>query len=234
MSVEFHALEEQTTAGGIREIRRAFVPDVALVDDPEYGQTAAELRQRGWFGSFLSFGLGMSCDCCEGDADEIWFEEQPTVNAFTYMIEQIRAGRNVSAISERAGDVVATTATGTLTLELDEVRQRRGRTGLRIRMDPLDTEAGRNTRELIGAGVEVFARPLLNWDQSEWEIVDRTARVSRAVFDYILVKPTHRADGIEALAVSSESRDRKGRGAVETFIASEAISERSRRRRLWL
>ena len=46
MSVEFHALEERTTAGGVREILRAFVPDVALTDKPEYDTTRAEVRER--------------------------------------------------------------------------------------------------------------------------------------------------------------------------------------------
>ena len=45
MSVEFHALRERRTEGGIREVLRALVPDVALVDAPEYGQTAAEVRR---------------------------------------------------------------------------------------------------------------------------------------------------------------------------------------------
>ena len=47
MSVEFRAVEERTTAGGVREILRAFVPAVALVSNPEYDTTAAEVRERG-------------------------------------------------------------------------------------------------------------------------------------------------------------------------------------------
>lgn len=46
MSVEFHALEERTTAGGVREILRAFVTAAALTDSPEYDTTAAEVRGR--------------------------------------------------------------------------------------------------------------------------------------------------------------------------------------------
>lgn len=46
MSVEFKAIEERTTAGGVREILRAYVPAAALVDDPEYDSTAAEIRNR--------------------------------------------------------------------------------------------------------------------------------------------------------------------------------------------
>ena len=46
MSVEFHALQERTTKGGVREILRAFIPDAALVADPEYDTTAAEVRAK--------------------------------------------------------------------------------------------------------------------------------------------------------------------------------------------
>lgn len=44
MSVEFRALEERTTKGGIREILSAFVQDAALVSSPEYDVTTAEIR----------------------------------------------------------------------------------------------------------------------------------------------------------------------------------------------
>ncbi|MDE2812025.1 MAG: hypothetical protein OXM01_03320 [Gemmatimonadota bacterium] len=44
MSVEFRALQERTTKGGVREILRAFVDSAALTDRPEYDTTAAEVR----------------------------------------------------------------------------------------------------------------------------------------------------------------------------------------------
>ena len=43
-SVEFHALREVRTAGGIREIQRALVDGAALVSSPEYPTTRAEVR----------------------------------------------------------------------------------------------------------------------------------------------------------------------------------------------
>lgn len=45
-SVEFHALREVRTAGGIREIQRALVDAAALVTSPEYPNVKAEVRQR--------------------------------------------------------------------------------------------------------------------------------------------------------------------------------------------
>ena len=44
LSVEFHALSETRTAGGVREIARAFVEAAAMVADPEYQQAVAEVR----------------------------------------------------------------------------------------------------------------------------------------------------------------------------------------------
>ena len=46
MSVEFHALQERRTQGGVREILGALVERAALVPNPEYDTTAAELRNK--------------------------------------------------------------------------------------------------------------------------------------------------------------------------------------------
>ena len=46
LSAEFHALAEVRTAGGVREIQRAFVEAAALVPSPEYGGTRAEIRSQ--------------------------------------------------------------------------------------------------------------------------------------------------------------------------------------------
>ena len=43
-SVEFHALSEVRTAGGVREIQRALVDAAALVPNPEYPNVRAEVR----------------------------------------------------------------------------------------------------------------------------------------------------------------------------------------------
>ena len=44
MSVEFHAVAETRTIGGVREIERALLTGACLTDDPEYHQTSAEVR----------------------------------------------------------------------------------------------------------------------------------------------------------------------------------------------
>ena len=45
MSIEFRALQERTTRGGVREVLRAMVTAAALVANPEYDTTAAEVRE---------------------------------------------------------------------------------------------------------------------------------------------------------------------------------------------
>lgn len=45
-SVEFHALAEVRTAAGIREVTSALVTGAIVTADPEYAQTAAEVRTR--------------------------------------------------------------------------------------------------------------------------------------------------------------------------------------------
>lgn len=46
MSVEFVALEERTTAAGVREVLRAFVPYATLTTVPEYDTATVEVRSR--------------------------------------------------------------------------------------------------------------------------------------------------------------------------------------------
>ena len=46
MSVEFNADKERRTQGGVREVLQAMVMRAALVENPEYDTTAAEVRSQ--------------------------------------------------------------------------------------------------------------------------------------------------------------------------------------------
>ena len=46
MSVEFYPVKEIRTAAGVREIQAAFVDAAIVTSNPEYSQTAAELRTK--------------------------------------------------------------------------------------------------------------------------------------------------------------------------------------------
>lgn len=195
MSVEFHALRERRTEGGIREILRALVPDVALVADPEYAQTAAEVRQGARFRGEVKPSLGIMCKCADGDASEVEF----TPDAFRGV-----EGLDVTAIARGAESVIASTATGSLSL------RRRAGGALAVSLGTLDTEAGRRTRELLEAGQPVYARPVWSTDRSEFEVRDGVAVVSRAWFSYILVRPVPEADA-EGLDPMEAERGRPSR-----------------------
>ena len=194
MSVEFHAIRERVTEGGIREIQRAFVPDVALVTEPEYDMTRAEVRQRaGGFRTAIKPKKRIDCKCAEGDASAVEF----TVDAFSDV-----ASLDVTAISRGAESVIASTATGSLSLEAIAGG------GLAVSLATLDTEAGRRTRELLDAGVDVYARPVWMTGESVFEVRDGVAYVSRASFSYLLVRPVPEPDarGLDPLVPGGEGR----------------------------
>ena len=46
LSIEFHSIEERTTAGGVRAINRALAVGAALVPNPEYDLSKAEVREQ--------------------------------------------------------------------------------------------------------------------------------------------------------------------------------------------
>ncbi len=234
MSVEMHVRQERVTRGGVREILRALVPDVALVPDPEYDTTSAEVRRAftGGLRTYIPIGARMDCRCAGQGADvtEIEFD----AGAWDRVLGEIEAGdRKLSAISRGAGDVVADVGTGSLSVEV----ARNG--ALAIDLDPLDTPAGRDVRELIGAGVEVHARPVIQFPESTFTVDGNRAVVTEAVFSYILTKPTDRAQGVPALGRVNEPESRRGKGRIERLRPSEAIlrdpgTDRPTRRRLWL
>ena len=45
-SIEFHALEDRVTAGGVRDVSAALITGFVLTDVPEYDTTRAEVRTR--------------------------------------------------------------------------------------------------------------------------------------------------------------------------------------------
>ena len=212
MSVEFHSLRERTTKGGVREILRALVPDVALVADPEYDSTAAEVRRRlgPSISSTVPTGVAMDCSCPEGDCDSIEFG----VDAFG---DILTAARKPLATTGAMSQVV-----GTADLYATAV-------GLGIDIDLLDVAAAHDLLALVNGDVPIYARPLLDLEASITSESRRrggTLFVRRAAFGAILVKPV--AGGVSGL---DPVRVNRGRPKAET--RSQAILRPSRRR-IWL
>lgn len=146
MSVEFHALRERTTRGGVREVLRAFVPDAALVANPEYDTTAAEVRRRlGGVKARVPTGKAVDCRCGPADCetatiDPGGLEIPDDAPAFLGDFKQPLA----AATSEVRDGVVTVAA---------EVR---------------DTSWG---RDLVEAGTDhLIVRPYPDPMKSEWEV----------------------------------------------------------------
>jgi len=193
MSVEFHALRERRTEGGIREILRALVPDVALVASPEYGQTSAEVRRRlgPRIRSMVPTGRAMDCRCPGGGCDTIEFE----ADAF-----------------EGLESALATT--GTMDQVIGNAVLTPGRGGLGIEVDLLDVAASRDLLALLTGGVAVYSRPLIDLEASETSEDRReggTLYVRKAVFGAVIVKPVSRGvAGMDPVRLSEDRETRQG------------------------
>ena len=175
MSVEFHALQERTTAGGVREILRAFVPAAALVLDPEYDSTAAEVRQAGGrIEGTVPLEKELACQCRSG-CDSVRLEK----GSFDEALQEVAAGtREVTVFTtSRFGQPIATSS-GTATF-------RRAGNSLEFSTGPLDV-ANPVVRETLQAhrsgSARFVARPYIRDAGSDVEKVGKMAVVHRADF----------------------------------------------------
>ena len=226
MSVEFHSLQERVTRGGVREIMRAIVPSAALVAEPEYDVSSAEVRQRGGFRTRMKPGRKVDCRCSARKTGSNARNVEFAHTAFEDLPD------DVAAVVRGLDTTVGRTADGSL-------RLRTARDGsLVIDLDPLDTTDGRRLRELIDAGVPVHARPVWDPDLSTWTLRGDTAVVTAAVFALLLVRPVQpdRAVGLDPLEPVARPENRSSLVKVEPPDALERLLRvpEHRRVRLWL
>ena len=216
MSVEFHALRERTTEGGVREIQRALVPDAALVSRPEYDVSDAEVRRRGGgrMSSRVRTNRRMDCRCPGGGCKTIRFRE----SAFVDIPDSVPA--TTGSMDQIVGTAVLSPSAS----------------GLVISTSLLETQAAADLAILLGAGVSIYARPLLDLEASETEEgEDRAAGggtlvVRKAVFGAILYKVVSPAPaGLDPVTLSREGRSPR----VETRVAAWSPLA-TPRRRIWL
>ena len=219
MSVEFHALRERTTEGGVREIQRALVPDAALVSRPEYDVSDAEVRRRGGgrMSSRVRTNRRMDCKCPGGGCKTIRFRERAFVD-----IGPDSVVATTGSLDQIVGTAVLSPSTS----------------GLVIATSLLETQAAADLAILLGAGVSIYARPLLDLEASETEEgEDRAAGggtlvVRKAVFGAILYKVVSPAPaGLDPVTLSREGRS--PRVETETRVAVWSPVQPTRRR-IWL
>ena len=210
MSVEFNSLRERTTEGGVREIRRALVSDAALVRSPEYDVSRAEVRRRGGgrMSSRVRTNRRMDCKCPGGGCKTIRFRDK----AFEGLPDELPA--TTGSMDQIVGIAVLSPSTS----------------GLVISTSLLETQAAADLAILLGAGVSIYARPLLDLEKSETKMgEDRTLVVTRAVVTGVLYKSVSPPpDGLEKVVLSREDRT----SMVETVASWSLLA--APRRRLWL
>jgi len=189
MSVEFHALRERTTRGGVREVLQALVPRVALVADPEYDTTTAEVRRRigGASGGF-SEGGDLDCRCGFEDCDQARVEpgglqwDDTTIGVF--------------------GDykrVLGSVGAGTLRVA------RRGKR-IEVDVDVPDTSWGRDVLALAGAAPLIW-RPYPDPERSEYDKDGRVMVYSSLFAAAFVLVSTDQVGGFDE--VETEDRGRR-------------------------
>ena len=218
LSVEFHALRETRSAGGLRVLQRAAYPAVGLVDRGSY-RTSVELRQaastldlelRVKMGRSMSAsipsGKKLRCECSGPSAKWAEFVDKPLKEAFDRAFKQ--AEREVLATWANYSQPLGSVSRGTLR-----------RTGpAEVTIDLPDDAYGRAAlaaHESTG----VVIRPYLDPIDSVGELVDDVMHYSRAEIRAFVVSATDAKQGWPAPRVRA------------TPDVGEA---RAARRRLWL
>ena len=181
LSVEFRALTEHRTPDGVRVIEKAELPAIGLVDSGSY-RTGIELRafDDAWLTAEISFGRSMQCECQGPTCTEVEFEP----GAFDDLIDR----RDVLAVGGGGfANVLGSTRRGTLLV--DQTNK-----GLRVGLTNSATDTARRIVE-AAAVADIFVRPLIDLEASEYEDQGTTRRFRSAVTRALLVKPTPNAEG---------------------------------------
>ena len=100
LSVEFHAIREVRTSGGVREIQKAIVTAAAMVKTPEYNMAVAEIRQGTGqtLQAIVPAGVPVECECSSPKCRYAHFEpdalRQVGVDTFQTRTKEVLVGYN--------------------------------------------------------------------------------------------------------------------------------------------
>ena len=194
LSVEFRAVREKIDPGGVRVIESAILSGVGLVDKPAYKASHVEARRIGGirFSFRVPYRRPLRCQCCP-KADIVDFETE----AFTESL----ASKEVLVIAGDYKGALASKERGTL-------RTRQTKQGLEVETDIADTQAG---KDVVAQAVDVplYARPVVDFERSEYEVIDGIAKVKNAYLRAFLIGPTDATDGWDPLQVIRENENRR-------------------------
>ena len=197
LSVEFRTRAETRNPAGVRVIGRAELVGIGLVDSGSY-RSNIEVRAAmadAWLTGSIRFGKRMRCEC-QGPCTDVQFE----VGAFQDLVDR----RDVLAVGGGGfANVLGSTRRGTLLVDQTDK-------GLQVGLTNSGTATARRVVE-AAAVADIFVRPLIDLEQSEYRDEGTTRIFSLAVTRALLVKPTVNSEGHTAAKIKGVPEHRRRR-----------------------
>ena len=210
-SLEFSVQEETRTADDIREIAKATLHGIGVVDRPAYAGSEVQARRRGGMSASIPFKKKLRCKCHAGKANSISIDDI-----------EIPDDTDVLAIAGDYSRSIASLRKGSLELK-------KTKAGLQIEITPaaLETPAGKELAAMAST-VPVYSRPVFDSDHlmnKKFTEANDVATYEKLRLKAILIGPTDDATGWPESKFNSQRE-------IELPDVSFAIPQP--RPRLWL
>ena len=189
-SLEFSVQEETRTAAEVREIVKATLHGIGVVDRPAYAGSEVQARRRGGMSASIPFRKKMRCKCHPGKANSI------SIDDIEYPDDT-----DVLAIAGDYSRSIASLRKGSLELK-------KTKAGLQIEISPaaLETPAGKELAAM-SATVPIYSRPVFDADHpanQQFTEAGDVATYSKLRLKAILIGPTDDATGWPESKFSSQ------------------------------